>query len=306
MSQPTILHLDQPRSGGSLLQRILSGQPQQRLLDHPFAQARGKQVQWLTCEDYAEGMDDNLRQQFHMDVRAGMERWTDELARARQADETLVIHEHCFNSAPPETVSWVLEMISGDDHGAGNGMNVLGIPETLALQPHVMPVFTIRDPRLAVPSAYRALGRLGLPHGSGRANFSVSTNPVWIRLLYSWYTAHGVDPIIVDCDDIQTAGTTDFLQRLCVRLGRDPAALRFAWPKITEAERSTVHPLFYASQNTLLESSGIDPGLAACNRDIQAEEDSWEADFGEDVQLVREMIRQAQVHYTWLRERKFD
>lgn len=262
-------------------------------------------MQWLTSSTRAEDMDEHLRQQFDVEIQRGIQGWENALEDAAQKDKTVVIQDHCFNSAPPEVVREVLGIIDAQDAGPDGGMNVLHLPERLLLAPNVIPLFTIRNPRITVPSTYRTLGRLGLPHGSGRANFSVSTNPIWIRLLYNWYVRHGTVPIVVDCDDIQTSGSTDFLQRLCARLGLDPAALCLSWSRMSDDERAAAHPMFYASQNTLLESGGIDSGLAARNRDLDAEEAAWDEEFGEDVDLVRDMVRQAQVHYAWLLERKF-
>lgn len=112
-------------------------------------------------------------------------------------------------------------------------------------------------------------------------------------------------PITVDCDDIQTAASTDFTQRLCTTLWLDPEKVQFSWPKLSEKEREATHPSLYASQRTLLESEGVDPWLAARNRDLVEEEAGWEKEFGEDVEMVRRMVREAEMQYRWLVERRF-
>lgn len=73
-----ILHLDQSRSGGHLLQRILSEQPRRRFLDHPFSQARGKQVQWLlgsagAVADEVKEIEDGLRKEWEAAMAKGRE-----------------------------------------------------------------------------------------------------------------------------------------------------------------------------------------------------------------------------------------
>ena len=218
---------------------------------------------------------------------------------------TLFIQDHCFNSAPPQTVQQILQMIEKGEAGPSEGENVLHLPETLLLQPGITPLFTIREPRLAVPSAYRVLKKFGLPHGSGKANFSVSTNLIWIRMQYNWFVAHGIEPLIVDCDDVQCAETSDFVQRLCLKLGLDPEKIIFSWPKISDEQRAETHPSLYASQSTLLESESVDARLAARSRDLAKDEEGWGEDFGEDLGLVRQTIEQADVHYRWLMERRF-
>lgn len=301
----TILHLDQSRSGGHLLQRILSDQPKRHLLDHPFSQARGKQVQWFINEHHADGMPDDLQKEWESDVTKGMKIWERGLSRAQVENKILVIQDHCFNPAPPSTVLHILDLISNDSSTRNDGENVTGLPENLLLQPGLIPLFTIRDPRLAVPSAYRVLQKFGLPAGGGRANFSVSTNLVWIRLMYNWFVAHGVEPVIVDCDDVQLSEGTDFLQRLCGRLGLDAERVKVEWESVTEKEKAATHPSFWASQSRLLESRGLQRELAAKGRDWVKEEEAWEEEFGGDVGLVREMVREAERHYGWLLERRF-
>lgn len=305
MAPSTILHLDQPRSGGHLLQRMLSGQPQRHFLDHPFSQTRGKQVQWLTSGHVEEGMSAALKREWSYELQKGITALEKGVEEAGKEGKVLMFQDHCFNPAPPETVLRILDMIDKGETGRDGGDNITHLPEHLLLQPGLIPLFTIRNPRLAVPSAYRVLKKFGLPQGGGRANFSISTNPIWIRILYNWYLAHGIEPMIVDCDDIQCSRNTDLMQRLCVKLGLDAELLRFKWPRISDEERKGAHPAFYASQSTLLESEGVESGLAAKKRDLDKEEEGWEEEFGEDVGLVREMTEQAEVHWKWLMERRF-
>lgn len=304
MATSTILHLDQPRSGGHLLQRMLSGQTRRHFLDHPFSQTRGKQVQWLTGGSVSEGMSAQSRREWDVELQKGIAAWETGVEEAAKDGKLLMFQDHCFNPAAPETVLRILDLIEKGESGPEGGENVTHLPEHLLLQPGLIPVFTIRDPRLAVPSAYRVLKKFGLPQGGGRANFSISTNPIWIRILYNWYVDHGIEPVIVDCDDIQCSGETDFMQRLCVKLGLDPETVLFKWPRISDEERQAAHPAFYASQSTLLESEGIHSSLAARNWDLEKEEEGWEEEFGEDAGLVREMVQRADVHWRWLMERR--
>lgn len=305
MAPSTLLHFDQSRSGGTLLQRILSDQPNRHFLGHPFSSARGKQVEWLVGGNVAEGMNEGLREDFDRGVQKGIKAWEDGSKEALEAGKVLMIQDHCFNPSPPEVVQRLLKLVEEGETGPDEGENVTQLPARLLLQPGLVPLFTIRDPRLAVPSAYRVLKKFGLQGGGGRAMFSGSTNPIWIRLLYNWFRAHGVEPVIVDCDDIQTAASTDFLQRLCGKLDLDREKIRLSWPRISDEEREKTHPSFYASQSTLLESEGVNAGLAGRNRDMAKEVEGWEEAFGGDVGLVRRAVEGANVHYAWLMERRF-
>lgn len=94
MGPTQILHLDQPRSGSHLLQRILSRQPKLTKLDHPFSQSRGKQVDWLLSEDYAEGMNGELNAAFDAEVEKGIRQWEQKLAQASRCVSVSCHDEH--------------------------------------------------------------------------------------------------------------------------------------------------------------------------------------------------------------------
>lgn len=264
-------------------------------------------MQWLLGGIHEDGMDEVLRAEFDEEISKAIDAWEHGLKHAEKEAKVQITQDHCFNSAPPATVLHILDLIRKDDSGPDTGENVVDLPEHLLLQPGLIPLFTIRDPRLAVPSAYRVLKKFGLPrNGGGRANFSITTNPIWIRLMFNWYVAHGVEPVVVDCDDVQTAEGTDFLQRLAEKLGLEPWKLCLSWEKIGDVERAAAHPSFYASQSTLLESSGLNAGLAAKGRDWAREEERWAEEFEEDCRFVKEMVGNARIHYHWLLERKFE
>ena len=84
MSPTQILHLDQPRSGSHLLQRMLSKQSKLKYLDHPFSQSRGKQVDWLLTEKYAEGMTAEKKAEFDAEVEKGTKMWRGALEAAEK------------------------------------------------------------------------------------------------------------------------------------------------------------------------------------------------------------------------------
>ena len=131
----------------------------------------------------------------------------------------------------------------------------------------------------------------------------MTSNLIWTRLLYNFFSAHGIEPVLIDADDLMT--DREFVGRFCVRLGLDPEATIFSWPKITEKEKADMHPMQYISQSTLYESTGVDSGLAVKNRNMEAEEIAWKREFGEDADMVEECIDRAMPHYKWLFERRF-
>lgn len=214
------------------------------------------------------------------------------------------LEDHPFSAVSPECVLRYIEAVPANGTVAPSGSNFTMMPDECLLHPGTVPVLTIRDPRAAVPSAYRVLKAMGLPHGSGRPNFIVSTVPLWLRMLYEYYTANGIEPVIVDGDDLMT--DSEFGRQLCLKLGLDPAQAIFSWPTPSQEEKDKLHPNEYASQKNLIDSTGVDPSKAAKNRDLDAEERQWDGDFGlEDAALVREMIKMATPHYQYLYERRF-
>jgi len=178
------------------------------------------------------------------------------------------------------------------------------VPDSLLLRPGTIPLISIRDPRLCVPSAYRVLERMNLPHAGSRSFFLVTTCNVWNCVLYNYYKANGIDPVVVDADDYMTSEA--FVQSLCVRLGLDPSQVRFEWDAATsEQKEKEIHPMQYASQNTLYESSGVIAERAAKNSDLVDAQVKWKNEFGDDAGLVEEMVALAMPHYQYLYEKRW-
>jgi hypothetical protein len=178
------------------------------------------------------------------------------------------------------------------------------VPDSLLLRPGTIPLISIRDPRLSVPSAYRVLERMNLPHAGSWAFFLTTTCNVWNCVLYNFYKSHGIEPVVVDADDYMTSET--FVRSLCVRLGLDSSKVRFEWEAATsEQKEKEIHPMQYASQTTLYESSGIIAGRAAKNSDFTDMSVKWKEEFGDDAGLIEEMVGLAMPHYQYLCERRW-
>lgn len=178
------------------------------------------------------------------------------------------------------------------------------VSDSLLLRPGTIPLISIRDPRLSVPSAYRVLERMNLPHAGSRPFFLTTTCNVWNCVLYNFYKSHGIEPVVVDADDYMTSKT--FVRSLCVRLGLDPFKVQFEWDAATsEQKEKEIHPMQYASQDTLYESSGVIAGKAAKNFDFTDASVKWKEEFGDDAGLIEEMVGLAMPHYQFLHERRW-
>lgn len=124
------------------------------------------------------------------------------------------------------------------------------IPDRLLLHPGTVPVFTIRNPYLQVPSSYRiALGVFG---GATYANCLAGIAGRWTRLLYDWYLAHGVQPIVVDADDYMSSEA--FVRYLCEVTGLHPDEVLTRWENEEERGRELgkIYSAVQVSPPTLL------------------------------------------------------
>lgn len=210
-----------------------------------------------------------------------------------------MVNLHIFFAVSPDMI---LEYIDYNNRKTcpEGGRNPTIIPDDLLLLPNTLPVFTIRNPRLVIPSALRTMRKFGIPHGGGRPNYQIVTSNIWNHVLYDFYVAHGITPIVVDGDDFMTS--EQFIRHLHTEIGLDSTKAYVSWPD--EGDRDKHHPMYYASQETLLNSTGLDASLAAKNRNLEEEESKWEEHFGEDVPLMKEMLGLAIPHYEYLYEKR--
>jgi hypothetical protein len=210
------------------------------------------------------------------------------------------IKEDVYAPTDPDTLLKVIKAV--DEGNVPPPGNCTMIPADLLLRPGTVPILLIRDPRVVIPSAVQVLGKMNVPHAGGRTNFIEVTSHVWTRLIYDFFISHGVQPLVVDADDIMTG--QDFVRNLCTRAGLDPAQAVFEWSVVSPAEKEKIHPMQWASQSTLYESSGLRPELAAKNRDLDAEMKRWEDDFPGDAETMREMLELATPNYQYLYEKR--
>ena len=216
----------------------------------------------------------------------------------------MFVHSHPFYPVLPDKMLEYVDLLASSELCHLRSENFSLVPDSLLLRPGTIPLISIRDPRLCVPSAYRVLERMNLPHAGSRSFFLVTTCNVWNCVLYNFYKAHGIDPVVVDADDYMTSEA--FVQSLCVRLGLDPSQVRFEWDAATsEQKEKEIHPMQYASQNTLYESSGVIAERAAKNSDLVDASVKWKNEFGDDAGLVEEMVALAMPHYQYLYERRW-
>lgn len=209
-----------------------------------------------------------------------------------------MVHTHSFFPASPDRM---LEYITSPTAEAPSGDNFTLVPENLLLYPQTVPVITIRNPQLVVPSAYKAMR--AVINGGGRANMLVITCHLWARLLYDFYEANGIQPLVIDADDYMTS--EKFVREICRRTGLNPDQAIFSWDTASNEEQEKLAKPFAAVQTTLMDSTGANAGRAAKNVDLSAEEAKWEDEFGVDTaREIRELVQLAMPHFEYLHERR--
>lgn len=210
------------------------------------------------------------------------------------------MHEHAFFTVSPERMLEVLDSPSRQGR-ADPSLNFTTAPDDLLLFPGTVPLISIRNPILSVPSAYRAMNTLYT--GATRANWLISTQLCWNRDLYDYFVSHGIEPIVVDADDYMTSEV--FVRHLTGKLGLDPDKAIVSWPKSTDKEKQDMSQMLLTIQNTLVNSEGIRPDRASRNIDLAAERENWKNDFDkEELKMIQEFVDIAMPHYEYLREKR--
>ncbi|KAF2167770.1 hypothetical protein M409DRAFT_21921 [Zasmidium cellare ATCC 36951] len=301
-----ILLFSQPRSGCHLLERmVISKQTGVRQLNHPFWKDMFPLVEYLSqaTEEYDQI---SAREKYIEEADLAIKTWKEALSKAESDGEILYMHTHLLMTTTPERAR---EHVQSQQPAQDNLMksNCTLIPSELLLHPETIPVFTIRAPRSTVPSTYRAMRpqpQYAPEIAKQRELYMHATNLGWNRELYDWYTAQGVEPIIVDADDYMT--NTDYVLSLCQKLGLNPDDAQLSWSKPTKEEANAFHPAWAAVQRTLINSAGIRPERASSNADLDAEMAKWKDEFGDEVTAILEECTAASMpHYEYLRAQKF-
>lgn len=181
--------------------------------------------------------------------------------------------------------------------------NFTMIPDSLLLAPGTIPILVIRNPRLTVPSAFRILKNMGLNEGGGRPMALMTTSLIWFRVLYDYYTSHGIRPLVLDADDYLTS--EDYVRKICSQLGLDQSKVQFSWPVLSAEEKGKMHPMEFLSAEEIHKSTGPDSSRAGSNMDEDMGQGNWVEEFGEaDTKLIEELVGYGIPHYEYLSQKK--
>ncbi|KAK4494886.1 hypothetical protein PRZ48_014242 [Zasmidium cellare] len=301
--EPTtqILLFSQPRTGCHLLERMLSKQSRiHTYLQHPFGISSRYPRAWLLAEPLVQ-ISAELSQKHDAQMQKGEKRWRKGLATTESKNKALYVHFHPLFALKPDVVYDYLS--NGPAVAPRSIRKPLSVPDELLLMKGTVPLLTIRNPRLQVPSLYR-VSRDTLPGGVGGVDLLASATPRWNRLLHDWYTANGIQPLVVDADDYMSSEA--FVRHLCSISGLDPDEALIKWDKTNrDMDMNQYEKNHSAIQKTLFASQGPEARRASQNVDLDAEERGWDAEFGvQGARLVRETVQTVSGDYEYLRERR--
>lgn len=175
------------------------------------------------------------------------------------------------------------------------------VPDELLLHSGARPFFVIRHPYLWIPSAVRATTsnlKFGGFGDGGKSIYYLVGSLTWSRELFDWYKSKGVAPAVVDAEDF--LGDEAYVHHLCDKIGLNPAEVLLSWEKDAGTFDEEMPELLHNVQKNLLDSSGAKAGRKAKDIDLQAEQVKWDAEFGEDSRLVRELVDLAMPNYEYL------
>lgn len=81
-----------------LVRMLTHKNPDIKLLDHPCGAARGPQMEWLQADDYAGGMEPEVRNDYDKKIETGTKKWQEESEEAEK-EVTLAVRQHsCISS----------------------------------------------------------------------------------------------------------------------------------------------------------------------------------------------------------------
>ena len=317
-----ILLLSHARTASHLLERMLSKQPNVAYSFHAFVAARPLQEQLVRSGSLAEWPAAE-REALKNAWQDALPKYLGDFAKAREEGKIAFHHMHPHFSLYPELAATYTfnEQFEHPDWSYWQPHSTTGPPTESYTSPNVLPddallqsgdrvVFLIRHPALMVPSIYRTICET---RGYVRNNMVFSSTLRWSRLLYDWYLekgpAKGVHPIVVDADDYMADTDKSFMTLLCNKLGLDPEAVVYTWPKDTK-ESLEVYPepireMVGTIKKTLMGSEGLVRGNTAVDFDMAQAEHKWTQTWGEKgAAEIKELVGRTMPEYEYMRAQR--
>ncbi|KAK4501176.1 hypothetical protein PRZ48_006982 [Zasmidium cellare] len=293
-----VLMFSQPRTACHVLERMLSKQSNTAYFGHAFNESIPIAAGWESKKSCVDGMPESEKAQFEAAVGRECNRWKQELEAAEKDGQKFFLHTHpYFLQSRERALEYVKAPIK--DHATATKHAL--VPDELLLRPGTKPFFVIRHPYLWIPSAVRATAanlKFGGFGDGGKGIYYMVGSLTWSRELFDWYQTKGITPVVTDAEDFLSGEA--YVRHLCKNVGLNPDEALLSWDKGADTFDEEMPELLRNVQDNLLQSSGAKAGRKAKDIDLEAEPVKWDAEFGENSKMVRELVDLAMPHYEHL------
>ncbi|KAL0068241.1 hypothetical protein AAF712_004626 [Marasmius tenuissimus] len=178
------------------------------------------------------------------------------------------------------------------------------VPNPMVL-PHsflanLTPIFTIRHPIRMISSGvgimFRSYGR-----GFDEPSIDLTRTYKWSRILYDYYRAIGITPIVIDGDEL-VRHTEDQMNKLCSLIGLDGSKIQYSWePKashatVDERMREEVYlKAVYESTGVIRDEEKLKPPA------LDEEQKEWAEEWGDEAaRKLTVFVEEAMEDYNYL------
>ncbi|KAF7185617.1 hypothetical protein HII31_13114 [Pseudocercospora fuligena] len=176
------------------------------------------------------------------------------------------------------------------------------------------PIFLVRHPARAFESIYRSfIDVVKTPVCEGASQESIDKlieihmTLSWSRKLYEFYGSRGMDPIIIDADDV-VVSTEALTHKLAEYIGFDTNVLQYKWNECTKDDQEKQAAHMRRMLSSLNESNGVKADPAKLSSSIKSAAElvpKWTEEFGEKTaKNLERWVEAAMPDYEYLRERR--
>ncbi|EME80915.1 uncharacterized protein MYCFIDRAFT_87051 [Pseudocercospora fijiensis CIRAD86] len=176
------------------------------------------------------------------------------------------------------------------------------------------PIFLVRHPARAFESVYRSfidVAKTPVSAGSSQKSIDgfieLTMTLSWTRKLYEFYGSRGMDPIIIDADDV-VVNAEPLTHKLAEYIGFDTNALQYKWNECSKDQKEKQEAHFQRMLSSLNESNGVKVDPAKLSSSIKSAAElvpKWTEEFGEaTAKKLERWVEAAMPDYNYLRERR--
>ncbi|KAK6544054.1 hypothetical protein TWF694_000767 [Orbilia ellipsospora] len=309
-----ILVLSSPRACSNLFIKILSQHPQLSVRPYEFHNVYlfgAEQLSQRKTPQFAARIEAQTPEVRTLTYQKVFDKVTEFIEETQKKGNVPVIKEHTHQILDPRVAEAEFHfaaarearptpIVKMPDNNMTNDSDIAKSPLLLPSDflVTVQPVILIRNPIRVVPSFYK-VARVGFGATVDDEDWPVQVSFKSSRLVYDWYRAQGISPIVIDAYEL-VHKSQELMQELCTRCDIDTKGIILSWDQYEPDEVLRQQSSWFS---TLWNSTKIDPSVepeAVC---IQEEFVKWKENWGEEVAMgIRRSVDIAQDDYAYLRK----